>query len=192
MDASPSSHFEYRFRPRIVGAEHVFRLVPGALEWEAGSQSRRISYRDIAAVRLSYRPANVTLKRFLAEIWPREGGKLSLISVSAQGPFNFEDRSTVYSPFVVELGRRIDAVQPGFHFDAGMPRWRWWPATVFAAATLVALIYVAVQAFTMRDTSLAVVMLVFGVLFIWQIGTMLLRNRPRMCEARSIPPEILP
>jgi hypothetical protein len=192
MDALSSVPIEYRFRPRIVGAEQVFRLGPDALEWESGNQRRRIPYRDITFLRLSYRPANVTLKRFLAEIWPREGGKLSLISVSAQGPFNFEDRSKIYSPFVVELGRRIDAVQPGFRFDAGMARWRWWPATVFAGATLVALVYVAVQAQLMRDSSLTAVMLVFGALFIWQVGTMLLRNRPRMCEARAIPADILP
>jgi hypothetical protein len=196
MDTSSSGaasgNLSYQFRPRIVGAEHIFRLAPDALEWESGSQRRRIPYGDIASLRLSYRPANFTLRRFLTEIWPREGGKLSIASVSAQGPFNFEDRSSIYSSFVVELGRRIGAAQPGFHFNAGMPRWRWWPAAVFAIATLAALLYVALQAFAMRDNNLAVVMLVFGALFVWQVGTMLLRNRPRRCEAFSIPPEILP
>lgn len=189
-DAAPNP--SYGFRPRVVGAEHIFRLTQDALEFEASNRQRRISYRDIARLRLSYRPANVTLRRFVAEIWPREGGKLSIASVSSQGPFNFEDRGAIYSSFVVELGRRIDAAQPGFRFEAGMPRWRWWPATVFAAATIAAIVYVALQALAMRDNSLAVVMLVFGALFIWQVGTMLLRNRPRMCEVRSIPPDILP
>jgi hypothetical protein len=195
MDTSSgaaSGNLSYQFRPRIVGAEHIFHLAPEALEWESGSQRRRIPYRDIVALRLSYRPANVTLRRFLTELWPREGGKLLIVSVSAQGPFNFEDRSAVYSPFVVELGRRVDAAQPGFQIDAGMPRWRWWPAAVFVFATLAALIYVALQAFAMRDNNLAVVMLVFGALFVWQVGTMLLRNRPRRCEASSIPSELLP
>lgn len=189
-DATPNP--VYRFRPRLIGAEHIFRLAPDALEWESGSQSKRIPYRDITSFRLSYRPANMTLRRFLAEIWPRESGKLSIASVSAQGPFNIEDRGAIYSPFIVELGRRIDAAKPGFRFDAGMPRWRWWPAAVFAGATLVALIYVAVQALLMHDSGLAVVMLIFGVFFVWQVGRMLHRNRPRMCEARSIPADILP
>jgi hypothetical protein len=192
MDASSSPPFEYRFRARIVGAEQIFRLTPGALEWESGSERRRIPYRDIAFVRLSYRPANMSLKRYLAEIWPREGAKLSMASVSTQGPFNLENRGAIYSPFVVEFGKRVDAAQPGFRLEAGMPRWRWWPAAVFAGATLVALIYVAVQALLMHDRGLALVMLIFGAFFIWQAGMMLLRNRPRMCEARAVPADILP
>lgn len=192
MDASSSPPIEYRFRARIVGAEQIFRLAPGALEWESGSERRRIAYRDIGLVRLSYRPANMSLKRYLAEIWPREGSKLSIASVSAQGPFNLENRGAVYSPFVVELGKRVDASQPGFRFEAGMPRWRWWPAAAFAGATLVALIYVAVQALLMGDSGLALVMLIFGAFFVLQAGMMLLRNRPRMCEARAVPADILP
>jgi len=192
MDALSSVLIEYRFRPRIVGAEHVFRLASATLEWEFGNQRRSIPYRDVAFLRLSYRPANMTMRRFLAEIRPRNGSKLSIVSVSAQGLFNFEDRGASYSSFISELGRRIDAAQPGFPVSTGMPRWRWWPATVFAVATLVALIYVAAQALLMRDSSLVVVMLAFGLLFTWQVGMMLQRNRPRICEARSIPRDILP
>jgi hypothetical protein len=176
----------------MVGAEEALRLTPDTLEWEAGSLKRKILYGDVTRVRVSYRPANISFRRYLTEIWTRHDGKLSIISVSARGPFNFEDRAEFYSPFVVEFARRVEKSQPGFQLEAGMPPWRWWLAIVFAAATFFAVLYVAAQSLSMRSTSLTLIMLAFGALFIWQAGTMLLRNQPRRCEVDSIPSGVLP
>lgn len=189
-DAAPNP--AYGFRPRVIGAEHIFRLTLDALEFDASNRQRRILYRDIARVRLSFSPANFSLRRFITEIWPREGGKISIVSVSAQNAFNFENRGAAYRAFTIELCRRIGMAQPAFHVETGMPRWRWLPAAIFALATLVALAYLLVKSLLNSQFSFFVFCLVFGVLFVSQIGTMLLRNRPRNCEANSIPMEVLP
>jgi hypothetical protein len=47
------------------------------------------------------------------------------------------------------------------------------------------------HALTIGEKSLAVMMAIFGGLFIWQVGMTLLRNRPRICGA-AIPEEVLP
>lgn len=189
----PSSVFPtYSFRPRLVGGEFTFRLTDDAIEWEAGSRKKRIPFRQISHLRLSYRPGNVAFRRFLTEIWSRENGKLSIASVSAQGPFNYEDRGEDYSSFVVELVRRLGEAQPGFRFDAGMSAWRWWFAMAFATATLAAVLYVVLQGFKQQGNNLAILMIVFGALFVWQMGTMLLRNRPRSCEGEVVPQAVLP
>jgi hypothetical protein len=187
-----ASNPTYGFRPRVIGAEHIFRLTQDALEFGLSNRERRIFYRDIARVRLSFSPANMALHRFLAEIWPRDGGKISIASVSAQSAFNFENRGPAYRAFTVELCRRIGMAQPGFHIESGMPRWRWVPAAIFALATLVALAFLLVRSLLNSQFSFFIFCLVFGVLFVSQIGTMLLRNRPRSCDANSIPMQVLP
>lgn len=182
----------YSFRPRVIGAEHVFRLTQDALEFDVSSRQRRILYQDIARVRLSFSPANFSLRRYVTEIWLREGGKISIVSVSAQNAFSFENRGTAYRAFTIELCRRIGMAQPAFHVETGMPRWRWLPAAFFAAATLVALAYLLVRSLFNAEFGFFVFCLIFGALFVSQIGTMLLRNRPRNCETNSIPAEVLP
>jgi hypothetical protein len=189
---SPSPDLSYRFRPRIVGGEHVFSLTSDSLKFESSSRHDKIAYRDIARIRLSYRPANMSLYRFIAEIWPREGKKLTLVSVSASAPFHFENKGAAYRAFLLELFRRMGAVQPAFRVETGMARWRWLPAAAFGAATLAALLYVLGRALFDAQYSLFAVCLAFGVLFTAQIGTMLLRNRPRNCEIDSVPMEVLP
>jgi hypothetical protein len=182
----------YGFRPRVIGAEHNFRLTQDALEYEVGNHKRQILYKDIERVRLSFSPANFSLRRFVTEIWPREGGKISIVSVSAQNAFNFENRGAAYRAFMIELCRRIGIAQPGFQIESGMPRWRWLPAAIFAAGTLVALAYLLVRALFNAEFGFFVFCLIFGALFISQIGTMLFRNRPRSCGVNSIPAEVLP
>ncbi len=189
-DAVPNP--AYGFRPRVIGAEHSFRLTQDALEFDAANRQRRILYRDIARVRLSFSPANFSLRRFVTEIWPREGGKISIVSVSAQNAFNFENRGAAYRVFIVDLCRRIGMAQPKFLIESGMPRWRWFPAVIFAGATLIALAFLLVRSLFSAEFGFFVFCLVFGALFVSQIGTMLFRNRPRNCESNSIPAEVLP
>lgn len=191
MDTS-SANPSYRFRPRIVGGEHVFSLTPDALVFESPGRFERIAYRDIARIRLSYRPANMTFYRFVTDIWPREGKKLALVSVSASAPFHFESKGSAYRAFLLELFRRIGPVQPAFRIETGMARWRWLPAAIFGVATLVALLYVLGRALLDAQYSLFAVCLVFGVIFAAQIGTVLFRNRPRSCGIDSVPVEVLP
>jgi len=191
MDTPPANP-SYRFRPRIVGGEHIFSLAPDALEFEVSSRRERIAYRDIARVRLSYRPANMTFYRFVTEIWSREGKRLALVSVSASAPFHFENKAAAYRAFLLELFRRIGTAQPTFQIETGMARWRWLPAAIFGAATLVALLYVLGRALLDAQYSLFAVCFVFGVFFAAQIGTMLVRNCPRSCGIDSVPVEVLP
>lgn len=183
---------EYRFRARPIGGETVFRLTPDALKFEGSNRKLRVRYADIARVRLGFRPANLAAQRFLAEVWLRAGGKLSIASVSARGMFNSENQGKAYNAFVTELCRRIGAAQPALKLEAGMPAWRWWPAAVFGLATFGAVVYLLAIALRDAKYSLMVVIVIFAGLFASQIGTMIYRNRPRRCGLDSIPAEVLP
>lgn len=188
---SASHEAEYQYRPRITGAVHTFRLTPDALEWDLGRWSGRLPYRDVAYMRFSLRPTNLASNRYLVEVRSKDGLKLPIASVSTKSMLVSENRGPAYRVFVTELASRVRAAAPASHFEAGLPSWRWWPAVIFAFTTLAAILYVMAHAFAIGEKSLAVMMTVFGGLFVWQVGVTLLRNRPRICGA-AIPAEVLP
>lgn len=192
LPAADMAVTEYSFRPGLAGGDQVCRLTRDGFVWEAGGRSRLIPYRDIMSVRLSYRPGNLVSNRFIAEIWPREGGKITLVSVSVAGPVSFENRGAAYTAFVTEFGRRMEEAQPGFRFEMGMPLWRWWSAVVFAGVTLCAFVCFIGYAIKAGDIKLLLVVLAFGALFFWQVGSILFRNRRGACETKSIPTYIMP
>ncbi|HWK00150.1 MAG TPA: hypothetical protein VNR41_05520 [Xanthobacteraceae bacterium] len=190
-DTKPAD-LEYRFRLRPVGAETILRLLPDALEIESANRKTQVRYEDVVRLRLSFRPANLSAQRYLAEIWSRTSRKIILPSVSARGMFHFDNQAAAYRAFVAELCRRIGEVQPSLQIDAGLSAWRWWPSAVFGGAIALAVLYFV--AITLRDGnfSLLVVVLIFAALLASQVGTMLLRNRPRQAPMNSIPAQVLP
>lgn len=189
---STAGEMIYRYRPRMVGAEFSFRLEPDALAWKLGRRNGRLAYRDIARLRLGYRPANLAGSRFIAEIWSRAGAKLQIASVSQRSLFDFQNLAPQYRAFVVELGRRIAASGGGCRCDAGFPPWRWWPALFVAAATLAAAVYVSLYALIAGDVAAGAIVAAFGLFFLWQIGAMIVRNRPRVFDPDSTPGDVLP
>jgi hypothetical protein len=182
----------YCYRPRMMGAEFSFRLEPDALSWELGRRSGRLAYRDIARLRLGYRPTNLAGSRYIAEIWPRAGVKLEIASISQRSLFDFQNLAPQYRAFVVELTRRIAASGGVCRCDAGFPPWRWWPALFVAAVTLAAAVYISLWALIAGDVAAGILIAAFGLFFLWQIGAMIVRNRPRSFEPNSAPGDVLP
>jgi len=182
----------YRYRPRFVGAEFVFRLDANGLGWELGRRSGRFRYRDIARLRLGYRPANLAGQRFVAEIWPREGTKVEIASITQRSLFDYQSLAAEYRTFVVELGRELAAAGGHCRCDAGFPPWRWWPAVFVAAATLAAAAYIVCYALIAGEFGAAAALAAVALFFLWQIGLMIVRNRPRRFHPEAIPADVLP
>ena len=187
-----SSDLTYRYRPRMVGGDFTFHLEPDALAWELGRRNGRLAYRDIARLRLGYRPANLAGSRFIAEIWSREGMKMEIASISQRSLFDYQNLAAEYRAFIIELARRIAASGGKCRCDAGFPPWRWWPALFVAVATLTAAIYVSVRALIVGAVTASAVIAALGLFFLWQIGSMVVRNRPRTYDPNSPPGDVLP
>ncbi len=187
-----AGEMSYRYRPRMMGAEFAFRLEPDALAWDLGRRNGRIAYRDIARLRLGYRPANLAGSRFIAEIWSRAGAKLEIASITQRSLFDYQNLAAEYRAFVVELARRIAASGDACRCDAGFPPWRWWPAAVFGVATIGTTGYIAMHALFSGRLLFVAMIAAFGAFFAWQIVFLLVRNRPRRWEFQSIPAEVLP
>ena len=187
-----SSELTYRYRPRMIGGDFAFRLEPDALAWELGRRNGRLAYRDIARLRLGYRPANLAGSRFIAEIWSRAGMKMEIASISQRSLFDYQNLAPEYRAFIIKLARRIAASGGKCRCDAGFPPWRWWPALFVAVATLTAAIYVSVRALIAGAVTAGAVIAALGLFFLWQIGSMVVRNRPRTYDPNSPPGDVLP
>jgi hypothetical protein len=187
-----SSDLTYRYRPRMVGGDFAFRLEPDALAWELGRRNGRLAYRDIARLRLGYRPANLAGSRFIAEIWSRAGAKFEIASISQRSLFDYQNLAAEYRAFIIELAYRIAVSGGKCRCDAGFPPWRWWPALFVAVATLTAAIYVSVRALIAGAVTAGAVIAALGLFFLWQIGSMVVRNRPRTYDPNSPPGDVLP
>src|SRR5437762_4104986 len=72
----------YSYKPSLLGAPWEFSLTSAGLVWNAGGHSGRVPYRDVRMVRLLFRPTTMQPHRFVTEIWPQDGPKLTIASAS--------------------------------------------------------------------------------------------------------------
>ncbi len=182
----------YAFKPRMLAAEHVFRLGPDSLEWFIGGHSGRVAYPMIERIRVGFRLTNFMGRRYTAEIFPRSGRRMEISSYSARGVLDNTNQGTAYRAFIAELHRRIVKARGECRFEAGMAAWRFWPSLAITLAMTAGLIYVVVRGIYGDQIVTGLLVLAAGALFLWQMGKTVLGNRPRSYSPDAIPEDVLP
>jgi len=192
IDSHHADPTAYTYKASLLGAPWRFRLAPDALDWEVGARHGRIPYGDIRRVRLSFRPVNMQTYRFLAEIWPASGSKITIASSSWRSMFDQERQDADYSAFVLELHRRLAAAGAATAFDSGSPPLLYWPGLAIFAG--VALALAALTVLALRHASWAGGAVIGGLLllFLWQASSFFKRNRPGTYRAEAVPRALLP
>jgi hypothetical protein len=182
----------YVYKPSLMGAPWELCLRPDALEWQLGRQRGRIPYARISRVRLSFRPATMQTRRFVAEIWWPEGRRLSIASTSWHSLFEQRPQDCAYGAFIRELNQRIAASGGPTAFETGARAFLYWPGLVLFAATGLALAALAVRALEIGAHAGAALVGGFFILFVWQSGTYFKRNRPGRYQPDNVPNELVP
>lgn len=182
----------YQFRPRLVGSEVMCSLNEQTALFVVGFRETRIAYPMIERVRLSYRPSNMSMNRYLMEIWPRGGIRIDIASVSFLPSLEVRNHAAEYRKFVVELHRKIKEARGECVFEAGFPAWRWWPLAAVGVAAAVAATVVLFFSLTSGQFLASAVIAVVGGFFLWQIWAMVMRNRPAVYRPDAIPDYVLP
>jgi hypothetical protein len=191
-DRAEADAHVYAFKPSLVRAPIEFRLTPAALEYTAGAQSGRIALRDVRRIRLSFRPTSVQSTRFLAEVWPAQGGKLQIASTSRRTMMDATRHDEAYAAFVRDLASRVAAANPEVELETGtLPLVYWSGLAVFVVLAL-AIAILAVRALQTEQWAGAAVVGGFWLVFLWQIGNFFRRNRPRRFAGGDIPADVLP
>jgi hypothetical protein len=190
--AAADSLPRYGFKPALMGPIWEFRLAPDALEWEAGRRSGRILYGGIRRLRLSFRPVTMQSHRFLAEIWPADGGKVQIASTSWRSIVEQERHDDAYAGFIRELHRRVAAAQPRLRCESGVAQLSYWPGLAIFIAVVLGLAALTARAVQTQAWAGAAMVGGFLALFLWQAGAFFKRNRPGVYAPSAPPPGVLP
>jgi hypothetical protein len=182
----------YAFKASLVGSLCQFTLRPDALEWQVGRRSGRIRYDAVRAVRLSYRPVTMQSQRFIAEIWTPGHPKIQIVSVSWRSIMEQQRLDAAYAAFIVELHRRLAAAGAPARFSTGLPFATYWVGVVVFGAVLAATGSLLIRAMSFDQWAPMVVVGIFFLVFAYQLGTYLYRNRPGRYRPDAIPADVLP
>lgn len=182
----------YTYRPSAMGAPSQFKLTPDGIEWVAGRRSGLTEFRNIRRLRMSYRPANMQSHRFMTELWADGAPKLKIMSSSWKSMFDQERLDRPYSAFIAELHRRIAQSGARPLLEQGSHPLIYWPGLIAFAGVMFGMLVLIMRALQSGAVSGALFILAFGLLFAWQGGNFLRRNRPGIYRPDALPSVLMP
>ena len=180
----------YEYKPSIMGAPSQFKLTPEGLEWSVGRGSGLVPYGDIRRVRMSFRPAHMQSQRYITTLWADGAPKLKIVSTSWKSIMHQERFDKLYSAFIAELHKRIAQSGATARFEQGTNPFIYWLGVIAFAGLNVALAGLIVRALQADAKGGAAFIVAFMLLFLWQGGDFIRRNRPGVYRPDA-PPQLL-
>jgi hypothetical protein len=182
----------YSYRPSLMGSPLAFRLTDRGIDWESGSRSGTIPYRDVRRMRMSFRPVSMQQRRYMTELWAEGDAKLVFLSSSWKSLFEQESLAKSYTAFISELHRRLVQAAPSAVFEQGTHPLRYWPGVVILTGVALGLAALIVSALKSDAKAGALFIAGFLALFLWYGGNYFRRNRPGVYRPDMPPAELLP
>lgn len=182
----------YTYRPSLLGAPFVFRLMADDLAFQAGRRSGTVPYRHIRRVRLSFKPASMQSRRYLTEIWADGAPKLQIVSSTWKSMMEQVRQDGDYSAFLAELHRRIEASGARPVYERGSVPLLYWPGLALFGAVALSLAALTVRGLQSGSMAGALFVAAFLALFLWQGGNFFRRNKPGFYRADDLPRDLVP
>ena len=182
----------YAYKASLIGRAHRFELAEQGLAWHFAGRSGVWPYAEIAAVRLSYRQVSMQSRRFRADIVGADGARLPILSTSWQTAALMAPQDRDYRAFIVELHSRMAKGGSRAVLAGGLD-----PKVYAAAIVCVTLLAVAMTGLLLRSMATgewagALFLVGFALLFAWQVGGFVTRNRPLIYAFDDLPEGLLP
>ncbi|HYC16295.1 MAG TPA: hypothetical protein VEC94_03735 [Pseudolabrys sp.] len=130
--------------------------------------------------------------RFITELWAKDATKLQIASTSWKSMTEQQRLDQPYSAFVRELHRRIAATPTRVRFERGSSPLLYWPSLLVFVAVGLGLAALVVRALQFATYGGAALVSAFLVLFLWQGGNFIQRNRPGVYSANELPKDVMP
>ena len=182
----------YAYKASLIGSAHQFELTDKGLAWTAAGRSGLWAYAEISEIRLSYRPMSMQSRRFRADISHAGGGRIRILSTTWQTVSLMTPQDHGYRVFMTALHRRMAAAGSRAALSGGLT------VNLYAAAVaLLGLLGIAMAGLMARalmtgEWAGALFLVGFAVLFAWQIGGFVTRNRPIAYTFDRLPEKLLP
>jgi hypothetical protein len=182
----------YAYKASLIGAAHQFELTDGGLAWRFAGRSGTWPYADIAAIALSYRPVSMQARRFRADISHGSGARLVILSTSWQTAALMAPQDQPYRIFITELHARIAKAGGRAVLTGGLGRNAYAAGMMLVALVALLMAVLLFRALLIGEFAGALFLVGFAVLFGWQVGGFIRRNRPQTYGFDRIPEALLP
>jgi hypothetical protein len=189
-DAALPGH-AYGYKASLIGAAHRYRLTADGLSWRTGRRAGLWRYRDIAEVRLSYRPMGMQAKRFRADLRHIDDSRIVIMSTSKQTVALMQPQAE-YRGFILELHRQLASAGSPASLRAGLPAGLYGAMVVALALVGAAMAALLIRALLTGEFAGAAFITGFALFAGWQLRGVLRRNRPRDYTFADVPAELLP
>src|SRR5262249_11840851 len=182
----------YAFKASLVGSAHQFELTDKGLSWKISGRSGVWAYRDIAAMRMSYRPSSMQANRFRTDIWHKDGSRIRIMSTNWQTVSLMTPQDNGYRAFIEGLHARMAAAGSKAALTGGLPFGLYAAALAFVGLLAVAMVGLFVRALMTGEHAGALFLVGFALLFNWQIGGFIRRNKAISYTFDQLPEALLP
>jgi hypothetical protein len=187
-----AADLRYAYKASLIGAAHQFALTDEGLSWQIGARAGVWSYGDIAAIRLSYRPVSMQSRRFRADIEHANRQRIAILSTSWQTVALVAPQDKDYRAFITQLHRGMEKAGSRARLVAGIGPKLYVVGIVFLALVAIAISGLLLRAIGTGEFAGALFLVGFAVLFAWQVGGFIRRNRPRTYTFDRLPQALLP
>ncbi len=188
----PGDGTQYIFKPSLVGGASQFDLTDEGLSWQQRGKHGVWPLEKIAAIRLSYRPVSMQSRRFRTDIEDTRGERVTLYSTTWHTVALMSLQDDGYRAFVVELHRRLAAIGSKAVLVAGINRTIYLAGLILVGLVGVAMLGLLIRSLITGAFAGTLFLIGFALLFGWQIGGFLRRNKPRGYTFDALPPDVLP
>ena len=186
------SGIRYAYKASLIGSAHQFELTDRGLSWKISGRSGVWAYRDIADVSLSFRPTSMQAHRFRADIRHKDGGRIKIVSTNWQTVSLMTPQDNGYRAFIEGLHARMAAAGSTARLSGGLPSGLYAAALVFIGLLALAMAGLFVRALATGEYAGALFLVGFALLFNWQIGGFIQRNKPITYTFDHLPEALLP
>jgi hypothetical protein len=182
----------YAYKASLIGAAHQFELTDLGLSWRVAGKSGMWPYTSISSIRLSYRPVSMQRRRFRADIHHVSGARIVILSTTWQTSALMAPQDQGFRAFITRLHQRMAMAGSRAVLIGGLG-----PRTYAAALVLLTLVAISmtglfIRAVSTAEYSGALFLIGFALLFAWQIGGFIGRNRPQLYSFDHLPEALLP
>jgi hypothetical protein len=182
----------YAYKASLIGSAHQFELTDAGLSWQVSGRSGVWPYRDIASIRLSYRPMSMQSRRFRADIERAGGGRIAMLSTTWQTIALMAPQDQDYRAFMTQLHQRMKQTGSRAKLLGGIGPKTYAGGIVLLALVGISMVGLLIRAIATGEFAGALFLIGFTVLFGWQLGGFMVRNRPRNYTFDHLPEALLP
>lgn len=182
----------YAYKASLIGSAQVFELSKAGLSWKISGRSGVWAYRDIASINLSFRPTSVQAHRFRADIRHKDGGRIKIMSTNWQTISLMTPQDNGYRAFIEALHAGMAKAGSKARLTGGLSSTLYAAALVFVGFLAIAMVGLLARALMTGEHAGALFLIGFALLFNWQIGGFVRRNRPITYTFDRLPEALLP